>query len=219
MSASDVHHAIVLVILALVVVRWLRRRGRRDTGPKVAAGPVAARSFGYKGAWLAVRSGDPLPVARELGLVGVQSVDWREGMALASADRSVPRAFLTPSVDGWVLVAFSGEPPEAAESGAILERLSRLFGEAQRFASHRVVSYVEWQRYVDGAALRRYAYDGSRDEVLLDAGRSDPLEPADPFEADEETVIELARSWSVDPTALDDREHPSERGLIGARGA
>jgi hypothetical protein len=44
------------------------------------------------------------------------------------------------------------------------------FGEVQKFATHRVVEYQEWQRWVDGSRMRRYCWIGESGEIRFDEG-------------------------------------------------
>ena len=67
-----------------------------------------SRSFGYKCAWIAVRTDSPLTVATALGLRNLRPSSWEEG--IAAAYRYEPKvilsrhAFLTPPIDGWALL-------------------------------------------------------------------------------------------------------------------
>lgn len=182
-----------------------------------AGAPV---SFGYKSRWLAVRSEDPGAVAKALPLEDVRPATWRDGIERNKDDL----VFITPPVEGWTLALIDStvEEPELAE-------LSRLFGEAQLFGTHRVPEYHEWQRWVNGSPVRRYCWIGERGEIPLDEGEPTAAErgiaragdldrPWDELEfADEETVLEVAREWSVDPSTLDARTDLPSKGLIGRR--
>ncbi len=116
-------------------------------------------------------------------------------------------------------------PAEAVD----LAGLSRTFGEAQKFATHRVTEYHEWQRWVAGATTRRFAYSGVSGEVHFDEGSRGEAEEgllsqasieADHWDAveypDEEVVMTIARAWSVDPTALDRRTDLLAEGLLAS---
>lgn len=164
-------------------------------GDVPAAAPRGApASFGYKCRWLALRSDDPSRVADVLGLADVRPASWQEL-------EQTTAVFVTPPVDGWILVVLAdGLDPDLAA-------LSHRFGEAQFFGSHRVSDYYEWQRWVDGAPVRRLRYaDGEADP---DDGETD-LD-----EIDEETVLDVARAWSVDPTTLSERSELPDEGLLG----
>jgi hypothetical protein len=212
----------------------LFRRKRKEGNPPSAPIDVAAqsesshRSFGYKSAWLAVRAADNADVAAALGLDDVTASTWSAGVdAVNAADASARPApvFVGSPVDGWVLVPFGWALAEPGEFD--LGALSRRFGEAQRFVTHRVVDAHEWERWVDGQPVRRYGWLGESGELKFNEG-----EPGD-FEedllpdgdadweawelADEERVIEIAGAWSVDPTRLDERADIDDAGLLGRR--
>jgi hypothetical protein len=132
--------------------------------------------------------------------------------------------FVTPPVDGWTLVVLA---PSLAEAALDLAGLSRRFGEAQKLATHRVVESHEWQRWVDGSPVRRYWWVGESGEIRLDDGEpataEGSLAHADDLDGywdelelpDEDTVLEVAAEWSVDPTTLDERFDLPAQGLLG----
>lgn len=89
---------------------------------------------------------------------GARAVPWAEGIETVYGARQGPApVFLTPVVDGWTL-AVLGVGGLSADNGGgdvvDLPSLSRRFGEVQMFATHRVVEYQEWQRWVDGSPVR-----------------------------------------------------------------
>jgi hypothetical protein len=113
-------------------------------------------------------------------------------------------------------------------NGALdLPSLSRRFGEVQKFGSHRVVEYQEWQRWVDGSPVRRYCWVGESGTILFDEGEPISVEGNllratdldgdwDAFDiADEETVMTVAAEWSNNPTTLDKRDDLPPHGLLG----
>jgi hypothetical protein len=219
---NQFHPAYVLLPLWLgaLLLRRRRRAGRRD-GHQIPH--VPSRAFGYKSSWLAVRSIEPAAVADALGLQGVHQAIWADAVDEA---RIGSRAVLvTPPVDGWVLALGPFQECEGE-----LARLSTRFGEAQFFGTHRVSGYDEWQRWVDGEPIRRYAY---AEGVQFDEGERTPIDAHvptaeedaewmedgadDPQWPDEDLTIAMARQWSVDPTTLDDREDLPSAALIGHR--
>jgi hypothetical protein len=191
-------------------------------GEPATSEPVGApASFGYKRRWLAVRSQDPGAVAKALALAEVRPATWRDAIQRNRDDL----VFVTPPIDGWTLALI-----DSAIAEPDLAELSRAFGEVQLFGTHRVPEYHEWQRWVDGSPVRRYCWVGDRGEIPLDEGEpaaaeggiaraSDLDRDWDELEfADEETVLEVAREWSVDPSTLDARTDLPDEGLIGRRG-
>jgi hypothetical protein len=188
-------------------------------GEPATSEPVGApASFGYKRRWLAVRSEDPGAVAKALALEDVRPATWRDGIERNGDDL----VFVTPPIDGWTLALIDsaiGEPD--------LAELSRAFGEVQLFGTHRVPESHEWQRWMDGSPVRRYCWIGDRGEIPFDQGEPAAAEGGiaragdlgrywDELEfADEETVLVVAREWSVDPSTLDARTDLPDEGLIG----
>jgi hypothetical protein len=213
----------------------LFRRKRHESHPPITfdgddmpqAEPAGA-AFGYKSAWLAIPAADHAEVADALGLRDAGPTPWVDGVAAvyeADAQKRPAPVFVGAPVDGWVLVPFALPLAEPGEFD--LGALSRRFGEAQRFASHRVVESHEWERWVDGQPVRRYGWLGESGEVLFNDGEptehEEDLLPDDDADwnewetADEERVMEIAGAWSLDPTVLDERDDTPDTGLLGRR--
>lgn len=189
--------------------------------------------FGYKIAWLAIRTEDTHAVADALGLTGVRAVSWAEGVSAAYAARQEQRAavFLTPPVDGWTLAVLGGgdlAEDDGTGNGALdLTMLSRRFGEAQKFSTHRVADYTEWQRWVGGLPVRRYCEccgdirfdegDSARAEGRLPHAANMDADNWEDFDfADESMVMAVAAEWSIDPTGLGERDDLPSEGLLGS---
>ena len=196
--------------------------GRPDVEAAAASGAVG---FGVKSAWLAVRSEQPEEVARALGLDDVRPAAWGVVQEIQRHPPEPPfPVFVTPPVDGWTLVLLA---PSLAEANFDLAGLSRQFGEAQKLATHRVVESHEWQRWVEGSPVRRYWWVGESGEVRLDDGEPAAAEGSlahagdldgdwDDLEfPDEDTVLEVAAEWSIEPTTLDGRLDLPAEGLLG----
>lgn len=176
---------------------WLTGQPAPDT-------PV---SFGYKMVWFAVRTTDAHRVAAALGLRQPQPCNWKTGVDRAYAGEDV---FITPPVDGWTMALGFPLSGEEAEIAVRLEALSREFAEAQYFGTHRVSEYHGWARSVNGKIIRHYAYVGDQGETLRNEGPAGEIEPELP---DEETVMQIAEAWSVNPISLEGR-----RDLLPALG-
>src|SRR5437016_1404287 len=103
----------------------------------------------------------------------------------------------------------------------LLERLSRQFGDAQYFCTHRDVDLHVWARARKGELVRGYGWLGQPGLPLWDEsgptkeeralgfrfadGRSPAAEQAPNSNGgvpDEESVMQLACLWSIDPTTL-----------------
>jgi hypothetical protein len=196
--------------------------GRPEIETAAASGAVG---FGVKSAWLSVRSEEPDEVVRALGLDDVRPARWS---VVPEVRRHPPEppfpVFVTPPVDGWTLALLA---PSLAEADLDLAELSRRFREVQKFATHRVVESHEWQRWVAGSPVRRYWWVGESGEIRLDDGEpaaaEGSLAHADDLDrdwdelefADEDTVLDVAAEWSLDPTTLDGRLDLPPEGLLG----
>jgi hypothetical protein len=119
----------------------------------------------------------------------------------------------------------------------LLERLSRRFGEAQYFCTHRVVEMHVWARAIQGRLVRGYGYSGERGQTLWDEGeptraerdlgfrffderspeatREGYWERADLSFPDEGAVMRLAAAWSINPTTLDQQSREPGLGVLG----
>jgi hypothetical protein len=182
--------------------------------------------FGPKMAWLALDSTDTEAVATALDLRGVHAATWAEGMEAASQ----ASVFVTPPLGDWTLaVGAVLFPPARAEAFVkpLLERLSRPFGDAQYFCTHRDVELHVWSRARQGQLVRGYGWLGQKGLTLWDEGAptkaerdlgltfSDGRSPTD-ASPDEEGVVKLASLWSIDPTSLDEA---FKEPVMGVRGS
>lgn len=194
-------------------------------------------NFGFKIAWWAVRSFDTAAVIDAIGLQNVQPANWETGVRYAY-ERHV---FVTPPLDGWTLIAGNLLPPgdrvPHKEVIHALLPLSNRFGTALVFASHRVVSYCVWAKAVAGILVRGYGYVGESGETFWDEGVMTPEEHQLGFRffdersaeatndayweredltfADEMSVVDLARAWSVSPWYLEEEFKEKSLGMLG----
>ena len=75
--------------------------------------------------------------------------------------------FITPPIDNWTLGVGmrlpTGDSKESIEQVSdLLKSLSKQFGEAQFFCTHRVVEYHCWIKSTNGQIDRIYSYLGER---------------------------------------------------------
>lgn len=196
--------------------------------PSSASVPDRPVSFGFKMIWFAVRTNEAAKVATALGYGGnTTSCNWKTGIEAAYRES----VYVSPPVAGWTFVVGATLPsadPSGSEQavGEALKKLSEQFGEAQWFVSHRVVEYHGWAQAVRGKIVRHYSYLGERGEILQSHGARTAAEPANLFDSphanseglvvpDEDTVMAVAASWSLDPTKLDSRTYePEALGLL-----
>jgi hypothetical protein len=250
-TASQSHAAIVLpllgllvsvlflgAMLALLIRKYLRKHnvermavsGRsigEPRGPRIFQSPI----FHCPNRWLAVKSHNPQAVQKALGLNNPTPCSWTEGMARVSDQK----LFVSPPVNGWVLVVGSLLPDSSEDVDAcfrFLHRLSRELGEVQFFNVNRAVGHHAWARLENGRVVRGYAWAG---ETLWNQGQKtwgerklglkcfEYLEgdarahfaQLDPVRANAEKVLSLASLWSVDPTSVDDSTLTDAFGIAG----
>ena len=114
-----------------------------------------------------------------------------------------------------------------AQVKPLLEQLSRQFGDAQYFATHRDVGLHAWARARQGRLARGYGWLGGKDLTLWDEGRRTKQEHDLGFQftngrsptgasPDEDGVMQLANLWSIDPMSLNEDFKEPTRGLLGS---
>ena len=207
---------ICVTVLRLVVRRELRRRTpARST---FAESQLSASVFEAPSRWLAVRSQSPRAVQEALGVRHPRACSWSDALAAPFE----PRLFISPPVEGWIVVMGCDLPDPANdidECFKFLTSLSQRLGEIQFFSRNRAVSHHGWARIADGKVVRAYAWAG---ETLWNQGTPTEaerdlkmrclgyLENADVLGLAErellalntERVVRLAAAWSIDPTSI-----------------
>lgn len=191
--------------------------------------------FGSRIAWLALDTNDTDAVATALGMRAPRRTNWADGIA-AAYQASV---FVTPPLGDWTLaVGTPLFPPDRAEAFVkpLLERLSRQFGEAQYFGTHRDVEMHIWARARKGRLIRGHGWLGQKALTLWDegsptdeeqelVGSDEDTESSEPVQAEtggqkpsiqpnEEYVMQLASLWSIDPMTLDEEFKEPVLGLL-----
>lgn len=220
-----------------------RKRTTPSTAPPAPADlpiqePDEPYGFGFKITWWAIPSSDTDAVVAAIELQDAQPANWKAGIMHAYQGH----VFVTPQVDGWTLVTGISLASDLVEKNGMirksLEALSQTFGEAQLFSTHRVVEHHLWAKAVQGKLIRAYAYLGETGETLWDEGEATPEEQKLGFAffderspeaesdtywerddltcADEMSVMNIAKEWSVAPVDLDPFK-PTERklGVLG----
>src|SRR5262249_43907132 len=133
------------------------------------ADPDLPVPFGPKTAWFALETRNTNAVANALGMQGVQAATWAEGIG-AAYQSSV---FVTPPLADWTLVVGTALfPPDRADLFVkpLVERLSRQFGDAQYFCTHRDVELHVWARARKGRLVRGYGWLGQKSLTLWEEG-------------------------------------------------
>lgn len=149
--------------------------------------PDKPQPFGYKVLWFAVKASDPAAVLDALEIGAGTPANWASGLAAAYGEPDAltaePWLFVSPPVDGWVLVVSTSLPyPVAIDANRdigerfdrLLARLTGRFDEVQFFGSHRVVSFVTWARAATGKPTSLFGFADA--DVLVNAGEQTPEE-------------------------------------------
>ena len=221
--------AAVLAAMAVWGVRKLRRMNRQaEAKPQwrsewwrafpeqpvlLSDEPDTPQPLGTEIAWLAIRCEEPERVIAALDMPG-QQANWATGLA---ADRQGDGLFVSPLVDGFVLVVFRDTLPEAGDLHLLPsedwyddeEWAVRVtaFDEVQSFDISDKEAYYGWEQVISGRLVRRqirqgyrvYADEGAMTEGELMAARQGIARRGTgaPFTA--EDVMDIAAAWGVDP--------------------
>ena len=205
-----------------------KQSAQAETPIEIDATPDAPQPFGFKSAWLAIKGATPQSVIETLPVSNATMANWDSGFACAY-DHQDERVFVTPELDGYVLVIGLWELTLEQ-----LEPIARRFEEVQYFTSHRVVEQHSWTLFQKGNLIRHYFYVGESGEVdskgeptpqEIELGldkllmseeqydESDDDEPEYEF-PNEFNVIEIAAAWGVDPSMKNHQKEKST-GFVG----
>lgn len=232
----------VLLIIAIIAFSTIsfflanRKERSKVTETSVQTDSTRIYGFGYNNMWFAVKANSNTEVVAALGLKNIRVSEWSKGIAAAYNDK----VFVTAPIDGWVLVVglglgFDGSSEKLKDEKKLADKLSKIFGEAQFFSTHRVVEYHCWLRSLNGKTERAYAYIGESGENIEVFGAPTPAEAGlklvntfseeakkdDYFDdetlvtPDEELVMQIAAKWSVDLAALEGRIDIDNKGIVG----
>ncbi|QNF33197.1 hypothetical protein HUW51_10835 [Adhaeribacter swui] len=249
MKGINMTIGIVIGFTVIIFLGFLMLKGRTtQASPNISDKVLETKNqtvpdlpvgFGYKCMWFAVKTDDKAKIARILGIKNVKECNWKVGIEKAYAGS----IFITPAIDGWTLSCGVGLPHDGSEESIyevkeLLQILSKEFGEAQFFSTHRIVEYHCWMKATDGKVSRVYSYLGESGENILIEGTpigfekslklantfSDEAKDNKYFEreditwADEELVMKIAGEWSIDPSQLDKRKDVAPSlGLLGQK--
>jgi hypothetical protein len=179
--------------------------------------------------WLAIRSRNMLAVQSALELDNAKPCSWTEGL---SSDR---RLFVSPPLQGWILVMGAGLPDpsdDVDECFRFLTELSRRVGHVQLFKADATLMHHAWARVEAGRVIRAYGWAGStvwnqgmktRAEAELglkcfgygEGPQREGWQSSDLLAANVEKVPLLAARWSLNPAELDARLVERSRGVTG----
>ncbi len=194
--------------------------------------------FGYKCIWFAVKTTDKERVSKIIGLKKQMPSNWEYGIKRAY-ENSI---FISPEIQGWTFVVGWGLPDGSSTSSmsevtTLLNALSKEFGEAQFYVSHRVVEYHGWIKSWEGQIVRSYFYLGEQVKNIEIFGEATEVEKGyklvntfskeaqhdsywdreDLTYPDEELVMRIADSWSIDPSKLEEYKGSNGLGILGVR--
>jgi hypothetical protein len=189
--------------------------------PTRSAEPDKPISFGYKCAWYAMRTNDIEAAVLAMGLAGTVESSWAHGVEAAHSDK----VFVTPPLGGWILALgrtlFHVDTTHAESVVPMLTKLSSVFGEAQYFATHRVVEAHCWALARVGKLIRAYAYVGDQGEITWDEGQPTEAELALGEGAlefpgpNESQLMQIAEAWSINPSELESTFNQPSLGRLG----
>jgi hypothetical protein len=195
--------------------------------------------FGYRMAWLAIRTRETARVIEVLGLTDATPSNWQTGIgAVYDRELGERRLFVSPPVNGWTFVVGLSLPHPVGRGfinkcGPLLEELGQTFSEVQYFFTFPAIDFHAWARVIDGRLVRGF---GIGDEgVVWNVGKPTKEERAlglKLFELrgvrgrkgdaggelilhpTEDHVMRLAHRWSVDPTTLDRTRADPALGVV-----
>lgn len=188
--------------------------------------PDKPRPFGFKTNWICVKCNSSEQVIDALGLKNAARANWEVGLA-----QTRDRVFVSPSLNGYVLaVGYDtfGIMPSVDEELKALKAVAAKFDEVQCYFSHRVSDFYVWAKFVNGELVRGYGWNGGEGMVYLNEGELTPEEQTLGFDSfiqsedddwesvefpDEESVVEIAAAWGVDPL-FNDCDYPEAFGYI-----
>lgn len=178
---------------------------------KIDASPDEPCPFGYKTVWYAIKDETPKSVIEKLRLEVVCEANWKSGL---EQTRLTDYVFVSPSINGFVLVINLISLSKNADHD-MAKKHACFFNEFFYFGSHRIAGYYAWAKFINGELMRAYAYIGEGGELFWNEGditieelklgfdkfpTSDDSLDNDIDYPDEDSVIDIASLWSIDPT-------------------
>jgi hypothetical protein len=158
--------------------------------------------FGPDTSWLAIRSNDREAVCSALGVGDRSELPLDRGVARAH-QRGV--CVIGPLAEVWTLVV--APATQLGELEPLAARAAAALGEAQAFVCLDRLRRFGWLA-ADDQGVRR-AFEWSRGSIVSDVGDRRRGEPAALERVEESTVLEVAGSWSLDPSAAARADPPA----------
>lgn len=227
-------------VLAILLAMSVQARRDARRGPfRVDQQPDAPKPFGYKMAWLAVRTEDSAGLARLLHLDSRLVANWNSGIGTVYDDAlGGSHVYVTPAVDGWTFVVGLGLPHPVGPAFVdkltpLLLSLGRQYPDVQYFFTYPLIDFFAWARMKDGKLVRAFAVND--EGVVWNKGRISKEERAlglRLFELrgvrerhgdaggelvlypTEDHVLQIARGWGLDPTGIEAAAEVNGPGFI-----
>ena len=205
-----------------------------------ATEPDRPKAFGYRMAWLAIRTRDTGRVIESLGLTDTFSANWNNGIGTVYAeDCDDATIFVSPPVNGWTFVVGLALPQPLGKSFVdkttpLLLDLGNRFIEVQYYLAYPDLDAFAWVRVIDGRLARAYAINDvgviwnkgrqTKDEktlgtklyemrgVMKKAGDAAGELVLYPTE---QHIMKLAAKWSLDPTEIENLVALPGLGTLG----
>ena len=233
--------AIVLMTAATIAAAALVLAPRLEPGRLVFdQRPDRPPPFGYRMAWLAIRTRDTAGVVDALGLSETAMANWSTGLGTVyDKVQGEAHVFVAPPVNGWTFVVGLPLPHPlgrgfADKATPFLLGLGQRFVEVQYFFSYPEIEYTAWARIIDGKLLRAFAISDegnpwnvgkpTKEERGLGlrlfepraakGRRSDSTAYGEPLPT-ELHLMQLAGKWSIDPTRVDRIATEPATGRVG----
>lgn len=190
------------------------------------ATPDTPAPFGYRMAWVAVRTRDTARVIEVLGLRAQEQANWRTGIGTVyDARLGEAHLYVTPPINGWTFVV--GQCLPQPLGGGFVDKctpmmldLAAKFPEAQYFLSSPAIEFYAWARVFNGKLVRAFAIGD--EGIIWNKGKATPDErnlglkltetkngrgrkaesAAMLVYPTEAHVMYLAGCWSLDPTSI-----------------
>jgi hypothetical protein len=217
--------------LAFITVARRKAQLVPPAGSQRGLTPAPQLSHGWHAsdAWLAVKCKSPTAVQSALGLHNAKPCPWSARLA------SAQKLFISPPVNGWILVLGDGFPDPGADIDACFRfiiGLSRKLGRVQFFSANPVLKHHAWVHANSGRIVRAYAWAGKtlwlqgdqtpaeRDLGLTCFPYAEPaVRPSftapDPLSENVDKLPQLAARWSLDPARIDERSFDQQPGIAG----
>lgn len=190
----------------------------------IETGPDNPIPFGYKTAWIAIPSNgvkpNEIPFAKT-----VRDANWRQGIEASMGGKGF--AYLSPEINGWTFIMGLNCPDPTLLAGDrnqrfidFMKSLSEEYGKCFYFLSYRTSDVYAYSKFENGQEIRTFY---NHEDITIDYGEiTDIEEDLDlSFSEDDEfinlptedTIIEIASNWSINPLELD-QYNCSELGRI-----